>query len=70
MRSRPQGCREVRSWVIMPVVWIKKAFVFPTVEAEQRCLGRRASDREQDKTCTSAPMSFHFAAHRFQAGFL
>lgn len=23
----------VRSWVVMPVVWIRKVFVFPTVEA-------------------------------------
>lgn len=33
VRSSLQGRREVRSWVVMPVLWIRKVFVFPTVEA-------------------------------------
>lgn len=33
VRNRLQRRKEVRSWVVMPVVWIRKVFVFPTVEA-------------------------------------
>ena len=39
----------------MPVVWFRKAFVFPTVGIEQPYLGEKTSDRKKGKPALMFP---------------